>query len=107
MELLAPRLTGRLVPAEPEPDRWFDAKAAATYLSLPLNTLHNTAARTIPFHQDGPGCNCWFLRSELDAWRRGDRGPIATISPGPRFQNASNTASSLASVRKLANKNPA
>ena len=29
-----------------------------------------TAAREIPFHQDGPGCKLWFLRSELDEWRR-------------------------------------
>lgn len=29
-----------------------------------------TSARTIPFHQDGPGCKLWFQRSELDEWRQ-------------------------------------
>jgi hypothetical protein len=52
-------------------DGWLDSKVASAYLGLPLSTLHRlTAARAIPFEQDGPGCKCWFKRPELDEWRR-------------------------------------
>jgi hypothetical protein len=52
-------------------DRWMDSQQAAAYLGLSLNALHKrTAARAIPFGQDSPGAKCWFLRSELDRWRR-------------------------------------
>lgn len=68
---LAPKLAARLR-AAPEPDGWLDAKRAASYLSISVNSLHKlTAARAIPFEQDGPGCKCWFRRSELDRWREG------------------------------------
>lgn len=57
--------------AETAKDGWMDTKKTSAYLGLPLSTLHRlTAARTIPFEQDGPGCKCWFKRSELDEWRR-------------------------------------
>ena len=73
-ELLAPRIEPRLSASKPEPDGWMDAKSAARYLGISLHALHKlTAARAIPFHQDGPGCKCWFKRSELDAWRAGDK----------------------------------
>lgn len=53
-------------------DRWMSTKDAAVYLGLTPNALHKlTAARSIPFAQDTPGGKCWFLRSDLDAWRRG------------------------------------
>jgi hypothetical protein len=43
------------------------------YLGVSLAALHkHTAARTIPFEQDAPGCKLWFRRDELDAWRRGE-----------------------------------
>jgi excisionase family DNA binding protein len=49
---------------------WMDTKRAASYLGLSVTALHKlTAARRIPFHQDGPGAKCWFLRFELDRWR--------------------------------------
>jgi excisionase family DNA binding protein len=55
-------------------DRWLDTRGAAEYLGLTPNALHKlTAAREIPFSQDAPGGKCWFLRSELDAWRREGR----------------------------------
>jgi hypothetical protein len=58
---------------EPEPERWLTAKDAAAYLAITPAALHkHTAARTIPFEQDGPGCKLWFRRSDLDAWRRGE-----------------------------------
>ena len=54
-------------------DRWLSTRDAARYLSVTPNALHKlTAARAIPFEQDGPGARCWFRRSELDAWRRGE-----------------------------------
>lgn len=57
--------------AEPARDGWMETKEAAAYLGMPLSTLHRlTAARDVPFEQDGPGCKCYFKRSELDEWRR-------------------------------------
>jgi len=50
---------------------WLDFDGAREYLGMKRGTLYKlTSARTIPFHQDGPGCKLWFLRSELDEWRR-------------------------------------
>jgi excisionase family DNA binding protein len=50
---------------------WLDATGAAEYLGMPKTTLHKlTAAREIPFEQDGPGCKLYFKRSDLDTWRR-------------------------------------
>jgi hypothetical protein len=59
-------------PQQPAPrdDGWLDTKRAAEYLGITTSGLHKlTAGRLIPFEQDGPGCRCWFKRSELDAWR--------------------------------------
>lgn len=75
-------LATRLAPFLPQPapadrDGWLTTREAAKYLGITPNALHKlTAARAIPFEQDGPGAKCWFRRSELDAWRRGqvDRG---------------------------------
>jgi excisionase family DNA binding protein len=71
---LAPLLAERLR-TEPVDDdrRWMSTRDAATYLGIPTSSLHKlTAAREIPFEQDGPGCRCWFRRAELDRWRRGE-----------------------------------
>jgi len=52
-------------------DRWFDSAEAADYLRLPLSQLRKlSAADLIPAHQDTPGGRLYFLRSELDEWRR-------------------------------------
>ena len=49
---------------------WLDFDGALAYLGMKRGTLYkHTGARTVPFHQDGPGCKLWFLRAELDAWR--------------------------------------
>jgi excisionase family DNA binding protein len=57
-------------PAAPQQDGWLDAKRAAEYLGITTSGLYKlTAGRMIPFEQDGPGCRCWFRRTELDAWR--------------------------------------
>ena len=59
-------------------DRWMGAREAASYLGVSVHALHKlTAGRLIPFEQDGPGCRCWFKRSELDAWR--ERGGTRAI----------------------------
>ena len=70
-------LAGRLAPylseirAAPEPNGWLDFDGALKYLGMKKGTLYKlTSARAIPFHQDGPGCKLWFLRSELDEWRQ-------------------------------------
>lgn len=69
-ERLAPRILAR-VPRQ-EPDGWLDTKQAAEYLGITPNALHKlTAARAIPFEQEGPGCKCWFKRADLDGYRRG------------------------------------
>jgi excisionase family DNA binding protein len=88
-ELLAPRLEG--LERSAEDDRWLAASEAARYLGMSLTALHKlSAARAIPFEQDGPGCKLWFRRSELDQWRRGG-GPSASGSastPLPRRREA-------------------
>jgi hypothetical protein len=72
--LLAPRLADRLGARAADQDEWLDAKRAAAYLGITTNALHKlTAARSVPFEQVGPGCKLWLKRSELDAWRRGER----------------------------------
>ena len=78
-ERLAPKLEQLLSPERARGDGWLDAKGAAAYLGITTNALHKlTAARTIPFEQEGPGCKCWFKRSELDAWREGGGVHTAT-----------------------------
>jgi hypothetical protein len=68
------RRAARAVAQSKQGEGWLNAREAAAYVGLTLNALHkHTAARTIPFEQDGPGCKLWFRRSELDRWRRGDR----------------------------------
>lgn len=70
-ELLAPHLSSNVGEVE---DGWMSTKDAAAYLGLTPNALHRlTAARSVPFAQEMPGGKCWFLRSELDEWRRGQR----------------------------------
>jgi len=74
LDRLAAKVAGRLVgpPSPPIEDGWIDAKQAAAYLGTTVSSLWKlTAAREIPFSQDGPGCKCWFKRSQLDAWREG------------------------------------
>jgi hypothetical protein len=67
-------------PPTPRLDGWLDTKGAAEYLGLTANGMHKlTASRMVPFEQEGPGCRCWFRRSELDAWRESG-GTRATLS---------------------------
>ncbi len=72
-ERLAPRLEariGRPLGSEVGADRWMTTAEAAGYLGMTANALHKlTAARAIPFSQDGPGCRCYFRRADLDHWR--------------------------------------
>jgi hypothetical protein len=82
VEAIAERVVARLderglVPgadreAERGEDRWMDCATAARYLGTTAGALRKqVAAGAVPAHQDGPGCKLWFLRSELDAGRRG------------------------------------
>lgn len=71
-ERLAPRLEAHFATSKAKggPDRWMTTAEAADYLGMTANALHKlTAARAIPFAQDGPGCRCYFKRSDLDCWR--------------------------------------
>ncbi len=78
LDLLARKLAPRLIshlPGDRQIDPWLSAGDAARHLGLTLNAIHKlTAARTIPFEQEGPGCKLWFRRSELDRWRQGGSG---------------------------------
>lgn len=76
-EMIARRMAEALGPYLPQITRageasgWLDFDGAVAYLGMKRGTLYkHTSARTVPFHQDGPSCKLWFLRSELDAWRR-------------------------------------
>jgi len=87
LELLGPGL------ATPE-DGWMPTAEAARYLGLTTNALHKlTAARAVPFEQDGRGGKMWFKRSELDSWRR-NGSPSSIVAAAPpteisRFRTAS------------------
>jgi excisionase family DNA binding protein len=77
---LAARLAERLEVSNHEPDAWITTRAAAAYLGITVTALHKlTAARAIPFEQEGPGCRCWFRRSELDQWMRAGRPSIRSL----------------------------
>jgi excisionase family DNA binding protein len=70
--LLAPRLSQSFVSTTAQSDGWLGTQQAADYLGITRGSLHQlTAARAIPFEQQCAGGKCWFKRSELDAWRRG------------------------------------
>jgi excisionase family DNA binding protein len=86
-ERLAPHLDRRASASTDE--AWLTAREAAAYLGLSVQGLHKlTAARSIPFEQDAPGCKLWFRRSALDRWRRGGgrraRGSASTLLPRRR-----------------------
>jgi excisionase family DNA binding protein len=58
-----------------------DAREAAAYLGLHRDTLRKLAAeRTVPVHQDGPGCKLYFNRDELDEWRRASKAPHSRLA---------------------------
>jgi hypothetical protein len=81
----------RAEPAEPNSDRWLDARQAAAHLGLSVTALHKlTAARLIPFEQECAGCRLWFRRSELDRWRLegGSRRHRGASSSLPRMRRA-------------------
>src|SRR4051794_32560650 len=60
-EWLAPRVQARLTREAGHDDAWLDARQAAAHLGLSVTALHKlTAARLIPFEQEGPGCRLWF-----------------------------------------------
>jgi hypothetical protein len=70
--VLGPRIAEHIAPMAPAVDGWLPIADAAAHLWITRNALHKlTAARAIPFEQDGPEPNAGFKRSELDAWRRG------------------------------------
>jgi excisionase family DNA binding protein len=63
-------------------DDWMDAREAAGYLGIHRDTLRKLAAeRTVPVHQDGPGCKLYFNRDELDEWRRASKAPHSRLRP--------------------------
>jgi hypothetical protein len=73
-------LFDRLAPFLPPPaapdDGWMSMDEAAAYLGMTPNALHKyTRERTIRFGQRVRGGKCWFLRSDLDAFRRGEGRP--------------------------------
>jgi hypothetical protein len=66
---VADRVAG-LLPDRVE-DRWLDSAEAADHLRIPLSQLRKlSAADLLPAYQDTPGGRLYFLRSELDEWRR-------------------------------------
>ena len=77
---LAAQVAARLAAGHPPLDKsapedgWLNTRQAAEYLGLSVHALHKlTAARAVPFEQEGPGCRCWFKRSDLDGWVRAGR----------------------------------
>ena len=71
---------GRSHGAAADADRWMTTVETADYLGMSANALHKlTAARAIPFSQDGPGCRCYFKRSDLDRWRETRETPARGV----------------------------
>jgi excisionase family DNA binding protein len=69
---LAAALRPHLGQQQPFDDSWLTSDQAAAYIGLTRTAMHKlTSEHAIPFEQEGPGCNCYFKRSELDDWRRG------------------------------------
>ncbi len=71
---LAPRLRA-ILSADLDDDQWLTTKDAADHLGITVKALHHRAAAgSIPCHRDSDekGAKLWFLRSELDQWRRGE-----------------------------------
>jgi excisionase family DNA binding protein len=67
-------LARRLAPYLPTPPNgaggWLTTAQAAEHLGISVHALHRlTAARSIPFSQDGPGARCYFRQSDLNEWR--------------------------------------
>lgn len=69
-DALAERVAHRLAAQRKRSDdAWMDSADAARYIGRSISSLHKlTAARRIPFSQDGPGARCFFRRSDLDRW---------------------------------------
>jgi excisionase family DNA binding protein len=68
---LAAALQPHMEREQPVDGAWLTSREAAAYLGLTRAALHQlTAARAVPFEQDGPGCKLYFKRTELDEWRR-------------------------------------
>ncbi len=76
-DLVVERLLERTtMDASESQDEWLDTRAAADYLGVHRDTLRKLAAeRSIPTHQEAPGCKLYFRRDELDEWRRSGRAP--------------------------------
>jgi excisionase family DNA binding protein len=73
-DLVAAKVTDRLVRQETAADEWLDTRGASEYLGIHRDSLRRLAAeRAIPAEQAGVGCKLFFRRSDLDAWR--GRGP--------------------------------
>lgn len=76
-DLVVERLIERTAvdPNQPKGE-WLDTRAAADYLGVHRDTVRKLAAeRSIPTHQDAPGCKLYFRHDELDEWRRTGGGP--------------------------------
>src|ERR1700722_8415361 len=76
---IAPRIAARTGSEAQGDDRWLTTAEAASHLGISINALHKlSAARLVPFEQDGPGCKLFFKRGDLDDWRRGRPIPRRT-----------------------------
>lgn len=70
-ERVAAAVVRQLQSTQEDLPEWLDSRSAAVYLGVHRDTLRKLAAeRTIPAHQDGPGCKLFFRRADLDEWRR-------------------------------------
>lgn len=70
-ERVAAAVVRQLKSTREDAPEWLDSRSAAAYLGVHRDTLRKLAAgRTIPTHQDGPGCKLFFRRGDLDEWRR-------------------------------------
>jgi len=98
-----PRATAEAPPAP----QWLTTRQAAAHLGITVPALHKlTAARSIPFEQDRPGCKCWFRTDDLDAWRRGQANASSIVRRSDASKMLPSGHYGSVPTRSWAKKNP-
>jgi Helix-turn-helix domain len=71
---VADLVLAELRPLAAAEDGWLDGKAAAEYLGISPAALAHLAKRgQIAYEQEAPGCKRFYRRTDLEAYRRGER----------------------------------
>jgi predicted DNA-binding transcriptional regulator AlpA len=73
LALVDERVEQKLAALDVTADRPLDSAAAAAFLGVSRRRIHDLVNEgKLPRRSDGPGCKLWFLKSDLDAYTRGE-----------------------------------